>query len=56
LPEPGIMTGAEPLRMPAKGKRKSFQGCQILLVQHTKTGKRYTNNHKMYQMTTKYTK
>jgi capsular polysaccharide biosynthesis protein len=26
------------------------QGCQIFSVQHTKTGKRYTKEPKMYQM------
>jgi hypothetical protein len=29
------------------------QGCQILLIQHTKMGKDITNNHKIYQMATK---
>jgi capsular polysaccharide biosynthesis protein len=33
------------------------EGCQIFLVQHTKTGKKYQIAiHTIYQMTTKYTK
>jgi hypothetical protein len=32
------------------------QGCQIFLVQHTKTRKKIPNDYKIYQMTPKYTK
>jgi hypothetical protein len=31
------------------------QGCQFFLVQHTKTGEKVPNGHKIYQMATKYT-
>jgi hypothetical protein len=31
------------------------QGCQIFLVQHTKMGKIYQNEYKIYQMAIKYT-
>jgi hypothetical protein len=45
-----------------KSRRQNFkeislaQGCQIFFVYDTKTGKNVPNEHKLYQLVTKYTK
>jgi hypothetical protein len=38
----------------ANGNLNKGQGCQIFLVQNTKTGKILPNYHKIYQMAIKY--